>query len=115
MGDLAGSVGLAEGLSCCLAVVCFKLALEPRFVQDGAFVVFFAPLAQDGAFGGFFAILTLGRVSWGCVAGFAHDGVSFCFFAVFSASRYLIGLRVLVPVDARVPAMVGYYWFSMSR
>ena len=75
-------------------------------MQDGGIVGFFACLTQYGAFG-CFAILTLGRVGWGCVSSFAHDGVSFCFFAVFSASRYLIGLGVLVPVDARVPAMMA--------
>ena len=77
------------------------------FTQFGGFVGFFdAGLAQVGGFVGFLAGLTQDGLVGGCFANLAHDGNSLCFSAMFSGSRNQMGLFVLVPVEARVPAMV---------
>ena len=76
------------------------------FTQVGGFVGFFAGLTLVGGFVVFLAGLMQDGVGGGCFANLAHDGKSLCFSAVFSGVRYRMGLFVVVPVDARVPAMM---------
>jgi len=64
------------------------------FTQVGGFVGFFAGLTLVGGFVVFLAGLMQDGLGGGCFANLAHDG------------RYQLSLCVLVPVEARVPAMI---------